>query len=145
MAFGLAVLAGLMAVVAAPAMATPRWVHCVHGTGAYTSGTCATLGAGGWETKELVGTSEVTTSGELTLEDEDAPGGAVTIVCTGRDLGWVANLSAGAGEGGIFAITSIACKFESSATHGECEESKGVTVNAEIFRGAASLRKEKVK
>ena len=66
MAFGLVLVAGLMAVVASPAMAVPRWVHCVVGKG-WMAG--LRENREGWETKELVGTSEVTSSGELELED----------------------------------------------------------------------------
>jgi hypothetical protein len=129
-AFGLAVVAGLMAVVAAPAMAVPRWVHCVKGSGPYTNGTCATLGAGGWETKELVNTSEVTSSGELELEDSKAPEGGTAIKCTGENIGWVTNLEkiSEPGQDGISAINNIKCKFI-VGKHGSCEESKGVTVH----------------
>ena len=131
-AFGLAVVAGLMAVVAAPAMAVPRWVHCVKaattGGGQWNNDDC--LGANGsneYETKLLVGTSEVTSSGNLELEDTNATGGAVTLKCTGKDLGWVANLTGNvAGEDGVSSITNIECKFVNSK-HGSCEESKGAT------------------
>jgi hypothetical protein len=127
-AFGLAFVAGLMAVVAAPAMAVPRWVHCVKGSGPYTNGTCATLGSGGWETKELVNTSEVTSSGELTLEDTKAPSGGTAIKCTGNNTGWVTNLENKnePGQDGIATITNIHCTFVAGKI-GSCEESKGVT------------------
>jgi hypothetical protein len=127
-AFGLAVVAGLMTVAAAPAMAVPRWVHCVKGSGPYTNGTCATLGSGGWETKELVNTSEVTSSGELELEDSKATGGAQAYKCTGEATGWVTNLENKnePGQDGISAINNIKCKF---VKPGSCEESKGVNVH----------------
>ena len=127
MAFGLVVVvAGLMAVAASPAMAAPKWVHCVKVAtgGQWSSGTCKTAGTG-WETKAITETSEVTTSGKLELEDQEAPGGAVAITCTGRDLGWVANLSTSA-EGGMFNISSIACTFV-SGKNGSCESTKAVT------------------
>ena len=126
-AFGLVVVAGLMAVVAAPAMAVPRWVTCakVASGGHFSSGSCTTAGTE-WATKELVGTSEVTSSGNLELEDQEAPGGAVNIKCTGSDTGWVANLTntSEPGEDGVATITNIKCTF---VKHGECEESAGVT------------------
>jgi len=125
-ALGLALVAGLMAVVASPAMAVPRWVHCVKSeTGTYSSGSCTTAGSG-WATTEVIGTSEVTTSGELELEDSKATGGPTAIKCKGRDIGWVVNLKSTTepGEDGTSSITKIECKF---ITVGSCEESKGVT------------------
>jgi len=107
-AFGLVMVAGLMAAVASPAMAVPRWVHCVkveHGK--WLDNNCTKEGAGEWETKELVGTSEVTSSGNLILEDTSTE---AEIECTGNTLGWVANLTTGAGEDGTSAITNISCK-----------------------------------
>ena len=122
MAFGLALVAGLMSVVASPAMAVPRWVHCVKSeTGKYSNGLCNAAGSG-WETKELVGTSEVTSSGELELEDSKATGGAVDVKCPGTSLGWVANLTNGtAGEDGTLSINVIetSCTF---IKKGACEK-----------------------
>ena len=113
MAFGVAIVAGLMAVVASPAVAVPRWVHCVKSEkGKWSDGTCSKSGTG-WETKELVGTSEVTSSGELELEDTKATGGPVSVSCTGNNTGWVANLASltEPGEDGVATITNIKCKF----------------------------------
>jgi hypothetical protein len=140
-AFGLAVVAGLMAVVAAPAMAVPRWVHCVKGSGPYTNGTCATLGAGGWETKELVNTSEVTSSGELELEDSKATGGATAIKCSGVNTGWVTNLENKnePGQDGIATITNIKCTFVKA---GSCESSKGVEVKPQNLPWGTKLEEE---
>ena len=137
-ALGLAVVAGLMAVVAAPAMAVPRWVHCVKGSGLYTSGTCATLGSGGWETKELVNTSEVTSSGKLELEDT---GAGVRIECTGVNTGWVTNLENKnePGQDGIATITNIKCTFIKA---GSCESSKGVTVRPQNLPWGTKLKEE---
>jgi len=126
-AFGLAVVAGLMAIVAAPAMAVPRWVHCVKSTtGKYSTGLCNAAGTG-WETKELVNTSEVTSSGSLELEDEKATGGAVAIKCSGENVGWVTNLENKnePGQDGISAINNIKCVF---VKHGSCEEGKTLKV-----------------
>ena len=113
MAFGLAVVAGLMAVVVSPAMAVPRWVHCVKSEkGKWSDGTCSKSGTG-WETKELVGTSEVTSSGELELEDTKATGGAVSVKCSGENKGWVANLASltEPGEDGVATITQHKMRF----------------------------------
>jgi len=131
-AFGLVVLAGLMAVSAVPAMAAvPRWVECVGGGGAWPNADCvAGSGNNEWGTKELEGTSEVTSSGKLTLADIGAPGGTVEVECKGKDLGWVANLKniAEAGEDGTFAITSIECAFV-SGKNGSCEATGLVRAN----------------
>jgi hypothetical protein len=128
-AFGLVVLAGLMAVSAVPAMAAvPRWVECVGGGGAWPNADCV-KGSGNneWGTKELEGTSEVTSSGTLRLADTSAPGGTVEVECKGRGLGWVANLKnkAEAGEDGTFAITDIECAFV-SGKNGSCGATSGV-------------------
>ena len=127
-AFGLVVVAGLMAVVAAPAMAVPRWVTCekVSSGGHWSSGSCTTAGTE-WATKELEGTSEVTSSGELEMEDQEAPGGAVNILCTGLGTGWVSNSAnkSEPGEGGVATIKNMKCSF---IKHGECEEAAGVTM-----------------
>ncbi len=127
MAFGLIVVAGLMAVAAAPAMAVPRWVTCekVSSGGHFSSGSCTTAGTE-WATKELVGTSEVTSRGSLELEDQEALGGAVNLLCSGTGTGWVSNSAntSEPGEGGAATITNVKCSF---IKHGECEESAGVT------------------
>ena len=122
------VVAGLMAILAAPAMAVPRWVECVVGVGDdFNNSNCTKRGGTEeWSTKELAGTSEVTSSGGLELEDEEAPGGAVNIKCTGSGTGWVSNVARKSepGEGGVTTVTNIKCSF---VKHGECEESAGVT------------------
>ena len=130
-AFGLALVAGLMSVVASPAMAVPRWVHCVKSeTGKYSNGLCNAAGTG-WETKELVGTSEVTSSGSLELEDSKATGGAVDVKCPGTNLGWVANLANGtAGEDGVSSINvvSASCTFVKKGACEKIEEVKAVNL-----------------
>jgi hypothetical protein len=125
-AFGLVVVAGLMAVVAAPAMATPRWVTCVKGSGKYENSLCVKEGSGGWETKELEGTSTITSSGEFELEDSSS---GVGLVCKGTDTGWIANLTSrsAAADDGLTSITATSCTFIKA---GSCEESKGVTAKA---------------
>jgi hypothetical protein len=119
-AFGLVVVAGLMAVVASPAMAVPRWVHCVKSErGTFANGLCNSSGTG-WETKELAGTSEVTSTGELELEDKNATGGAVAVKCEGTDTGWVANLTTGPGEDGeTSVVTTSECKLVKA---GQCKK-----------------------
>ena len=153
MAFGLVVVASLMAVVASPAMAVPRWVHCVKSaTGKYSNGLCNASGTG-WETKELTETSEVTSSGELELEDTKATGGAVAVKCTGNNTGWVSNPKATneSGEDGVATITNVKCVF---VKEGLCRkiisvearnlpwgtrlEESGTEVRDEIITGSAS-------
>ena len=153
MVFGLAVVGGLMAVVASPAVAVPRWVHCVKSEkGKWSDGTCSKSGTG-WETKELVGTSEITGSGELELEDTKASGGAVSSKCSANNTGWVANLASATepGEDGISTITNIKCVF---VKEGLCRKiinveprnlpwgtrlvEKGTEVRDEIISGSAS-------
>jgi hypothetical protein len=123
---GLAIVACLITIATSPAMATARWVKCekVLTGGHWSSGTCATAGTG-WETKEVEGTSEVTSSGELELEDSKATGGATGIKCKGTGTGWIANLTSG-GTGGVTTIKATSCSFLAGKV-GSCEESKGVT------------------
>ncbi len=132
MVFGLALVAGLMSVVASPAMAVPRWVHCVKvEKGKWLDNNCTKAGEGTWETKELVGTSEVTSSGELELEDSKATGGAVDVKCSGTNLGWVANLANGtAGEDGVSSINVVvtACTFIKKGACEVLEEVKAVNL-----------------
>jgi hypothetical protein len=131
-ALGLVVGVGLMTVAAVPTMAAvPRWVECVRAGSTFSNADCtSTVGAKEWGTKELEGTSEVTSSGTLTLADIGAPGGAVEVACKGRDLGWVTNLKnpAEAGEDGTFAITSIGCEFV-PGKNGACGATAGVKAN----------------
>ena len=131
-AFGLALVASLMSVVASPAMAVPRWVHCVKvEKGKWLDNNCTKAGAGTWETKELVGTSETTSSGELELEDTKATGGAVDFKCPGTHLGWVANLANGtAGEDGVTSINVavVSCKLVKAGACEKIEEVKAVNL-----------------
>lgn len=127
-AFGLVVVAGLLAVAAAPAMATPRWVECVKEGSSFENSSCSKRGSTNtWSTRELVGTKAVTSSGELELEDmEPAAGGAVDVKCSATDTGWVSNLTSKTepGEDGVATVPTITCKF---IKQGSCEaESKFV-------------------
>ena len=92
-AFGLVVVAGLMAIAAAPAMAAnARWEQCKNvGTGGHWSNAlCSKPATGGaWETKEVTETEELTSSGEVELTDTKATGGESTIKCKGSDAGWI--------------------------------------------------------
>ncbi len=126
-AFGLVMVAGLMAVAASPAMALgPRWVTCakVSTGGQWSSGTCTTSGTG-WETKAISETVEVTSSGKLELEDSAATGGKVIIECSGTNLGTVG----AEGQGNIISITATSCEFVSKE-HGSCEEGQKRTAEA---------------
>jgi hypothetical protein len=123
-AFGLAVLAGLMAVAAAPAMAMgPRWVTCEKvSSGKWKNSLCTEAGAGTWETKEITTTVEVTSSGKLELEDsEPKAGGKVVIECSGSNRGTVG----AEGQDSIISITAESCEFVNKE-HGACEEGAGI-------------------
>jgi hypothetical protein len=119
MALGLALAAGLMAVVASPAMAVPRWVHCVKvTTGQWEDPNCSKKGSTNvYETQAITATSEVTSSGTLKLEDTATK---VKLTCTGSNRGWVVNLTTGAGEDGIIEIAASGCKTQEGSA--ECTE-----------------------
>jgi len=120
-AFGLAMVAGLMAVAATPALAlSPRWVVCEKveaGKGQWEDSRCTKpKGGGGWETKEVKETREVTSDGTLELEDEKASiAGPTRVKCSGTNLGTI-------GAGGTDSVTEITatnCRF---VTAGGCKE-----------------------
>lgn len=111
-AFGLALVAGLMAVSASSAWAgPPRWVACEKvppGTGHWTDQHCEKAGSGEWDTREITETREVTSDGTLELEDEKASAlGATRIKCSGTNLGTV---GAG-GSDSVVSITATNCEF----------------------------------
>lgn len=126
-ALGLAVLAGLMAVMAGPASAAgPRWVTCKEnsGHGQWENSLCTKEKANGnFETKELTETINVVSSSKgLELTDTKATGGQSTIICEGTDTGW-----AGAnGEDGISKITTTGCTVK----EGLCEKGSAATAVA---------------
>lgn len=128
-AFGLALVAGLMAVVASPALAAqPKWVACEKVTsGKWTNNNCTTAGSGTFETKAVTETVEVTSSspGGLELEDSKATGGATAITCEGSDLGTVGN----EGSDSVTRITASNCTLVKEK-HGSCEEGKPLTARA---------------
>jgi hypothetical protein len=127
---GLAVVS-LFVVWVAPALAVSRWEGCkALSGGSFENGECTKEKVnGGFEWDELIGTEEVTSSGELELEDAKATGGATAIKCKGVSTGWVANLtnSSELGEDGVTTVTSVSCTFVKA---GSCEESKSVTAKA---------------
>jgi hypothetical protein len=121
-AFGLVMVAGLMAVVASPAMAEgPRWVHCVKvapNTGHWLTNKCTTAGTGEWETKAVTETSEVTSStvpGSKGLELEDVKAGTA-ITCVGNGTGTVGPN----GADSVKTITATGCEFVAGKL-GSCE------------------------
>ncbi len=135
-AFGLAVVVGLMAVVASPALAaTPKWVTCEKvEKGQWLDSLCTKAGAGTWETKAISETLEVTSSGTLELEDSAATGGAVIIECEGSNLGTIG----AEGGGGISRISASKCKFI-AGKNGTCETGKAPTARALNLPWAARL------
>ena len=90
-AFGLVVVAGLMAVVVSPAMAAgPIWVTCEKSTtGKWMPGTCTEKGSG-WETVAVTETREVTSSSVgLLLTDKSTKLGEASVECSGTDEGTI--------------------------------------------------------
>jgi hypothetical protein len=135
--FGLATATGLMAVMAAPAMATQVWVQCEENKeqGQWETSSCTKAKTdGNWETEELVETVEVTSSDSLELEDSKATGGAIDVKCSGKNMGWLG----AEGTDGISAMT-ISCSF---VKHGECEESKGISAKAVNLPWATRLEEK---
>jgi hypothetical protein len=129
--FGLAVLAGLMAVMASSAMALgPRWVTCLPakevGKGHFNDSGCLESDkTNEWETTEVTETLETTSSSTgLKLEDSEAPGGAVEIECSGTNTG---TISANGQDSVKTVHTNPGCKFIKA---GACEEKAGVTAEA---------------
>jgi len=112
-AFGLVVMAGLMAVAAAPAMAAnARWEQCkkveTAKTGNWKNALCSEAQKEGeWLTMEVTETEEVTSSGKVILTDLNAEGAgkASTVECAGTDRGWIGK----AGGDGETEVTATTC------------------------------------
>jgi hypothetical protein len=125
-AFGLVVVAGMMAVATSSAIAAgPIWVTCLPrpGAGHFEDSHCTKAKEnGGWETSELTKTVEVTSSGSLELEDSAATGGKVIIKCTGTDLGTVGS----GGSDSTTAISATGCAIVKKE-HGSCSETGKLT------------------
>jgi len=147
--FGLAVLAGLMAVATAPAMALgPRWVTCApepKKLGHWKDKQCTVPapGNGEWETAQITTTVEVTSSGTLELEDsESGPkhNERVVIKCSGSNRGTVG----AEGQDSIIGITAESCQFV-EGHHGACEEGEGIKRTAHAVNLPWSTRLEERK
>jgi len=125
LAFGLIVVAGMMAVATSSAVAAgPVWVTCLPrpGAGHFEDSHCLNAKEnGGWETSELTKTVEVTSSSaKLELEDSEALGGASSVVCSGLDVG---TIGAG-GSDSTTSITNIKCVKEKEGACKTLEEVK---------------------
>lgn len=109
LALGLTVVAMLVTIAPSAMAVGPRWGQCTKSAeGRYENESCTKEKAkGGFEWTELTATEEVTSSGELELEDTKATGGAVAVKCSENDTGWVG----AAGEDGVSTITTIKCTF----------------------------------
>jgi len=117
-AFGLVVVAGLMAVVAAPAMAEgPIWVTCTKvAKGKWLDSACTKAGAGEWETKAVTETVEVTSSSTgLLLTDTSTKLGKASVECSGTDEGTIG----AKGSDSVTRITAEKCK---KVEEGGCKE-----------------------
>jgi hypothetical protein len=127
-AFGLAVVAGLMVITAAPAMAAnARWEQCkkviTAKTGNWKNALCSEgQKEGEWLTMEVTETEEVTSSGEGELEDQKATGGASAFKCNGTGVGWIGT----GGNGGVSQVSQKSC----TRLSGLCEVGKPVTIRA---------------
>jgi hypothetical protein len=122
LAFGLAVLASMMAVMVSSAMAKePIWVSCLFrgaNNGQWEDSQCTKAKPkGSWETSELMTTVEVTSSGKLNLSDTVEE---TTVTCTGLDKGTVGPK----GSDSVTEISNISCVFLPKET-GKCEEAAG--------------------
>jgi hypothetical protein len=140
MVFGLAVVAGLMAVAASPALALgPRWVTCLRVTvGHWKDANCESPGVGNWDTREITETQETTSSGTLELEDTKATGGAVAVSCEGTNQGTVG----AEGQDSITRITTTKCSFV-KAKAGACNENKPVRAEAVNLPWSTHLEERK--
>jgi hypothetical protein len=127
--FGLAAVAGLMAVMAGPTLAAQTsWGQCKENKehGEWGNSLCTEAKTkGNWETKEVTETIEVTSSSSLELEDQKATGGAVAVKCGGTDLGTIG----AKGSDEISKIATSSCEFVGEK-HGSCEEASGATAEA---------------
>jgi hypothetical protein len=153
MAFGLVVAASLMTVVVAPATAAvPRWVTCDKSTsektGRWENSTCTNPAKeGDWETKEVLGTMEVTTSGNIQLEDDEA---GISIECRTIGKGWIADLLSAStpGAGGTTTMLVTNCLTKSTCDNatvlprnlpwGSRLVERGNEVRSEITKGPHS-------
>jgi hypothetical protein len=94
-AFGLVVVAGMMAIATSSAMAKgPIWVSCLFRgvpNGQWEDAQCTKANPkGAWETSEITKTVEVTSSSTgLELEDSSAGGAKTVVKCSGTDVGTV--------------------------------------------------------
>jgi hypothetical protein len=129
----LVVMAGLMAVAAATALAAepvPRWEQCKSvEKGQWENSLCSKGKTnGGWETKEISETEEVTSSSaKLEFTDTKAPGGTSTIRCTETNAGWIVDLKTEPGESGFSTVSLKNCE----RVAGGCEAGKAVTAEPE--------------
>lgn len=118
-AFGLVLVAGVMAITASSALAGPIWVHCAKvSSGKWKNSLCTESGTGEWETKAVTETSEVTSStiGSTGLELEDKKAGTA-ITCVGVGTG-----TAGAnGSDSVISTKATKCKIVAGKA-GSCEE-----------------------
>jgi len=110
-AFGLVVVAGLMAVVASPAMAAgPIWVTCVNvgaNNGKWVDPQCTKAGVGEWETRAVTETVEVTSSSTgLLLTDKSTKAGASSVECGGTNVGTIG----AKGSDSVISIHAENCK-----------------------------------
>jgi hypothetical protein len=124
-ALGLALAAGSMAVAASPALAlSPRWVTCLflgEGHGQWEDSHCTDpKTGGGWETREVRETREVTSSSSsIELEDSDTLLGASSVKCEWTNEGTIGTN----GQDSVRTITVVKCE---KVKEGGCETLESV-------------------
>ncbi len=107
---GLAAAACLLAVVAAPALAAPKWYKCVAKTGGKFEDSACTkeVSSGGtFEWEEITSATAATEEGELEFEDSKTAIGAVRLKCKVVSVGKVGPGS----EDSIEKVTTSGCKL----------------------------------
>ncbi len=117
---GLGMAACLLAVVAAPALASPSWYECAKKAGGkFTDSKCTKEGAGEFEWVKIAAPQGSISEGKLELEDSKTKLGAIRVSCEVLSEGTV-------GTEGLDEITSATLK-NCKVVKGECPGFEGVT------------------
>ncbi len=117
---GLGMAACLLAVVAAPALASPSWYECAKKAGGkFMDSKCTTEGAGGFEWVKIAAPQASISEGKLELEDKKTKIGAVRISCEVLSEGTV-------GAEDVDEVTSVTFK-NCLVVKGTCPELKNVS------------------
>jgi hypothetical protein len=128
MAIGLLAMAATMTFASASAMAavTPEWVECeeslAEGTGQWSTNSCSSSsGELNWETREVLETRKVTSSGTVEVSKKSEKE-TLTVKCTETTSGWIAR----EGTGEVSSVSLSKC----SKVSGTCEPETEIPVKA---------------